>query len=133
MCYIGLTVQGHPHTNMGSPSARWEIHSPAGACKHGVSTETTLQCAQQPGDAKPTVTKSIKMSETDNRPQDVVGKKKKALLLSYRWRSMHYLAFTRRPFVTFEVTMEMERKFGLRTLHSKTLPPKPMHGSLNVL
>lgn len=81
------------------------------------------------------VTKSIKMSETGNRPQDVVGKKKKkkALLLSYHWRSMHYLAFTRRPFVTFEVTMETERKFGLQTLHSKTLPPKPMHGSLNVL
>lgn len=62
--------------NMGSPSALQEIHSPAGACKHGVSTETTLQCAQQPRDAKPMVIKNIKMSETGNRPQDVVGKKK---------------------------------------------------------
>ena len=46
---------------------------------------------------------------------------------------MHYLEFTRRLFVTFEVTMETERKFWLQILHSKTLPPKPTHGSLNVL
>ena len=30
--------------------------------------------AEQPGDAKPMVTKNIKVSETDNRPQDVVEK-----------------------------------------------------------
>lgn len=30
--------------------------------------------AEQPGDAKPMVTKNIKVSETGNRPQDVVEK-----------------------------------------------------------
>ena len=119
----------HPHKNVGSPSVLWEMHSPAGGCEYEVRW-AIFQCTQQPRDTKLMMTKNIKMSQTSNKPQDAV---EKPLLFNNHWRPMHYLEFTRSLFVTFEVTMEMERKFRLQTLYSKTLLPKPMHGSPNIL